>query len=87
MLNQDFLNRMKEYLGDEYADFIKSYNDENIRGLRVNSNYLDDEKFALLCDFSADKIMNINNAYIVKEEMKFGFHPLHHGRFQPFQIS
>lgn len=78
MLNQDFLNRMKEYLGDGYADFIQSYNGENIRGLRVNSNYLNDEKFALLCDFSADKIMNISNAYIVKEEMKFGFHPLHH---------
>ena len=78
MLNQDFLNRMKEYLGDEYADFIQSYNNDNIRGLRVNSNYLNDEKFALLCDFSADKIMNIKNAYIVKEEMKFGFHPLHH---------
>ena len=45
MLNQDFLNRMKEYLGDEYADFIQSYNNDNIRGLRVNSNYLNDEKF------------------------------------------
>ena len=51
MLNEKFLKRMKEYLDDEYDAFIASYNDDNIRGLRVNPNYIYEDEFSNIADF------------------------------------
>lgn len=78
MLNAEFLLRMQEYLGADYQAFLDSYQAENIRGLRINANYMNEQKFAELSNFSTKKIANIPNAYVVGEEVKFGFHPLHH---------
>ena len=78
MLNEKFLKRMKEYLDDEYDAFIASYNDDNIRGLRVNPNYIDEDEFSNIADFKHSKICGLENAFVVEEDLKFGFHPLHH---------
>ncbi len=36
MLPQDFLNRMQEMLGDEYDEFVASYEKDNLHSLRMN---------------------------------------------------
>ncbi|MDO4187623.1 MAG: RsmB/NOP family class I SAM-dependent RNA methyltransferase [Lachnospiraceae bacterium] len=36
-LPNEFLNRMKEYLGDEYEAFLASYEDQEIKALRLNT--------------------------------------------------
>ncbi len=37
MLPVDFQNRMKQMLGDEYDDFIASYDKPQFHGIRINS--------------------------------------------------
>ena len=43
MLNELFLARMKEYLGDEFNSFLQSYSEENIRAFTVNNNVITNE--------------------------------------------
>ena len=75
----EFLIRMKSLLGEEYGRFLKYYEADNFRGLRVNT---------LKC--SADKLRNAigfpleqtpfcpDGFYIPKEIEGLGNHPLHH---------
>ncbi len=37
ILPQEFIDRMKEYLGDEYDEFIKTYEQKPSKGVRVNT--------------------------------------------------
>ena len=67
MLNPLFLSRMKEYLGDEYDAFLASYNDDNIRGLRVNSLYSLDTKFDELFDYNVSEIEGLKDCYYLKD--------------------
>ena len=75
----EFLIRMKSLLGEEYGQFLKYYEADNFRGLRVNT---------LKC--SADMLKNAigfpleqtpfcpDGFYIPKEIEGLGNHPLHH---------
>ena len=45
MLNELFLNRMKDYLKEEFDAFLESYNNTNIRALTVNNNVISNEMF------------------------------------------
>lgn len=79
MLNKVFLDRMKGYLSDEYDAFLDSYNKPNIRGLLVNRNMIDNKSFEDIFDLSLAKIPYLENGYYLTEEnVKIGFHPLHH---------
>ena len=79
MLNELFLNRMKEYLSDEYNLFLESYNNENIRSFTVNNNYISNADFESIIDLNIKKIPYIHNGYyLLDKDIKLGFHPLHH---------
>ena len=79
MLHIDFINRMKEYLGDEFDDFIKSYDDENVRSFTVNDKYISTNEFMNIFNYKINKIPYLNNAfYLCEDDLKLGFHPLHH---------
>ena len=51
-LPEQFLDRMKEQLGDEYEAFLASYEKESYAGLRVNTGKLTVEKFQTLVPFA-----------------------------------
>ena len=79
MLNEDFLARMKEYLKEEYQAFLDSYNEPNIRSFRVNERYISTEKFESIFDYPFKKIPYMSNGYyLLQDDLKLGFHPLHH---------
>lgn len=79
MLNELFLQRMKEYLQDDYNDFIASYSKANVRGLLVNNNMISCDEFEKLFDLNIKKIPYLENGYyLLEENVKLGFHPLHH---------
>lgn len=79
MLNELFLKRMKEYLGDEFEQFLESYSHDNIRSFTVNNNYISNEVFENIFDLNIKKIPYINNGYyLLDKDIKLGFHPLHH---------
>lgn len=76
---KDFLLRMKSLLGDEFDDFLKFYNSENFRGLRVNTIKCSPEKLGKLLDF---KLINTpfcsEGFYIPENVTSLGNSPLHH---------
>ena len=79
MLNLKFLERMKEYLEDDYEAFLASYNNKNIRAFTVNQNYISKEEFETIFDLEITKIPYLENGYYLNEDnIKLGFHPLHH---------
>ena len=79
MLPNDFKLRMKEYLKDEYDTFIKSFDDENIRAFNVNTKYIAKEKFANIFNHNIKEIPYLNSSfYLLENDVKMGFHPLHH---------
>ena len=79
MLNDKFLERMKEYLGNQFDSFLTSYENNNIRGISINKNVIDNQTFETIFDLDIKKIPYLENGYLLlSENVKIGFHPLHH---------
>lgn len=79
MLNEKFLERMKEYLGSGYEAFLASYEKKNIRGISINKNVITNDLFEEIFDLDIKKIPYLENGYLLlNENVKIGFHPLHH---------
>ena len=52
----EFQERMKSLLGDDYEDFLKSYDEKPVRAFRVNTDKISLEEFQKLNIFSTEKI-------------------------------
>ena len=75
----EFLNRMKALLGDEYEAFLQYYNGENFRGLRVNTLKCDADRLRGLLDFPLEPTPFCPEGfYIPGGVQSLGNHPLHH---------
>lgn len=72
-----FSERMKEMLGEEYDDFVKSYDRERFSGLRVNTLKGDARKLFELLGFELQKIPWTKNGYFYSGDFRPGKHPLH----------
>lgn len=55
-LPQKFLDNMKEMLGAEYQDYIKSMEMESATALRINTNKISIEDFRKLCPFEIAQV-------------------------------
>ncbi|MEE1317940.1 MAG: RsmB/NOP family class I SAM-dependent RNA methyltransferase, partial [Ruminococcus sp.] len=76
---EKFLFRMKSLLGDEYEEFLKYYEGDNFRGLRVNTIKCTSEKLKSLLDFKLENTPFCKEGfYIPKEVISLGNNPLHH---------
>lgn len=73
----EFQERMKNLLGDEYDDFLKSYDETPVRAFRVNTNKISLEEFEKINVFSGDKIPYVENGYYFNYD-GIGNHPYHH---------
>lgn len=69
-LHDAFLSRMKEMLGDEYTDFLKSYDNPRTFGLRVNTEKISCEEFEKIVPFPVHRIPWTENGYFYNEECK-----------------
>ena len=79
MLNELFLARMKEYLNDEFDEFLVSYSNENVRAFTLNNNLISNAEFESIIDLNIKKIPYVHNGYyLLDKDVKLGFHPLHH---------
>ncbi len=76
-LNDVFLNRMKDILGEEYEDFYASLDKPIQKSLYVNQNKISVEEFKKIVDFNIEQIPYDNAGFYVDNEKK-GRHPLHH---------
>ena len=73
----EFTERMKNLLGDEYEDFLKSYNEKPVRAFRVNTDKISLAEFQKLNIFSNEKIPYVENGYYFDYD-GIGNHPCHH---------
>ena len=73
----EFQERMKTLLGDEYNDFIRSYDEKPIRAFRVNTDKISLEDFQKLNIFSHEKIPYVENGFYFDYD-GIGNHPYHH---------
>ncbi len=76
-LSQDYVNRMKSLLGDEYPLYEKAVNDTPIKAFRVNTDKISLEDFSKINIFGNEKIPYVENGFYLEYD-KVGNHPYHH---------
>ena len=69
-LPEAFLVRMKDMLGEEYEDFLKSYELPRTAGLRLNTAKISCEEFEKLVPFPVTPIPWIKNGYFYPEDVR-----------------
>ena len=77
LLSPAFLERMQKMLGDEYEDFIKSYEVPRTYGLRVNTAKISCEEFEKIVPFPVTPIPWIPNGYFYPGDVRPSFCPLY----------
>lgn len=78
LIPEEFKDRMKGILGEEYDAFIDALeNNEAVRALRVNTLKTKIADFESLCDFKIEALDVTDGDFRFYEE-KIGGHPLHH---------
>ncbi|MCR5653727.1 MAG: RsmB/NOP family class I SAM-dependent RNA methyltransferase [Ruminococcus sp.] len=77
---ENFLNRMKSLLGDEYDEYLQYYNSfENFRGIRVNTLKCSSDKLGELLDFELQSTPFCAEGFYVPPFVRsLGNNPLHH---------
>ncbi len=75
-MNELYLKRMKEYLGEEYELLLNAYNQAPVRSIRLNNISL--EKLKSNLDIPLEKIEYDLNGYYLLNDNKYGNHPYHH---------
>ena len=76
---EEFLGRMKSLLGGEYDEFLKYYEAEHFRGLRVNTLKCTPEKLRSLIGFVLKPTPFCPNGFYIPAEVQSpGNSPLHH---------
>ena len=76
-INQVFLDRMRDILGDEYDDFYVSLNESIQKSIYVNENKISVKKFKEIVDFEIEQIPYEKAGFYV-DNLKKGRHQLHH---------
>ena len=76
-LPQNFIERMKKQLGDEFTAFLRSYDEPSKRGLRVNTLKISVEDFLKLSDFSLEESGILEEGFILKSDVKVKDDPYH----------
>lgn len=76
-INQVFLDRMKDILGEEYEDFCNSLKEPIQKSIYVNENKISVNEFKKIVDFDIEKIPYDEAGFYV-DNTKKGRHPLHH---------
>ena len=76
-LPPNFLRRMETLLGDEFDDFLKSYDREPVKGFRVNTDKISAQDFLKINPFGREKIPYVDSGFYLEYD-KAGNHPYHH---------
>lgn len=79
ILPQEFENRMRVFLEDEYEEFYKSYEKERFYGLRINTLKVKQEDFEkeLINQFELKSIPWVKEGFYYNPKKRPGKHPYH----------
>ncbi|MDD7024064.1 MAG: RsmF rRNA methyltransferase first C-terminal domain-containing protein [Oscillospiraceae bacterium] len=76
-LPQEFTERMKHFLGEEYEAFLRSYDREQAQALRVNTLKITSEAFEERNPFSLRRVPWTQNGFYYQAKDRPGKHPYH----------
>lgn len=74
-LPQDFLERMREQLGEEFDAYQKSYEEKSVQGLRVNTDKISVEDFLRMAPFHLEPVPWTDNGFYTEETDAVTKHP------------
>lgn len=78
-LPEEYMHRMKELLGeDEFLAYMKSFEEKNYRGLRVNTLKISPAEFEKISPFSLKKIPWTDNGYYYEDKEQPAKHPYYY---------
>lgn len=78
-LPEKYTERMKGLLGEEeYQEYLKSFEQKNVRGLRVNTLKISPEEFEKISPFSLKKIPWTENGYYYEDDVQPAKHPYYY---------
>lgn len=77
-LPREFLERMERMLGEEYGEFLRTYEEPRKFGLRVNTMKISVEEFVEAAPFHLTKIPWIDNGFYYEREDDPARHPFYH---------
>lgn len=77
-LPQEFLEKMKKLLGEQYEAFLASYEQPRQFGLRVNTDKISAAAFERLAPFHLKKIPWVENGYFYEEQDAPARHPFYY---------
>lgn len=76
-LPEEYKNRIKMLLGEEYELYEKSLDEKPVRAFRVNTDKISLEDFEKINPFKGEKIPYVKNGFYFDFD-KIGNHPYHH---------
>ncbi len=74
---EKFQIRMQAMLKEEYGSFLKSYDEKEVRSLRVNTLKGGADRFLETAPFRLEPVLWEKNGFYYREEDRPGKHPLH----------
>lgn len=78
ILPEKFKERMKDHLGEDYSNFLKSYDEPPVRGLRINTLKISKAEFLKLSPWETEQNPLLDEGLILKENAEhIGTHPFH----------
>ena len=76
-LENTFLQRMHNILGNEYGEFLSSLDKNEQKGIFINNHKINTEKFEEIVDFPISPVPYEKSGFYI-DNIKLGRHPLHH---------
>ena len=76
-LPEVFLERIREQLGDEYPEFLKSYEKKGRRGIRINKLKTTEEYITRQAPFNMEPVPWVKNGFFIDERDDPAGHPFY----------
>lgn len=76
-LENTFLQRMHNILGNEYGEFLSSLDKNEQKGIFINNHKINTKKFEEIVDFPISPVPYEKSGFYI-DNIKLGRHPLHH---------
>lgn len=77
-LPQQFLSNMQQLLGQDYDEFLKSYDCKPLSGLRVNTHKISVDDFLKIAPFNLEAIPYVDNGFFINDADAWSKHPYYY---------
>jgi len=76
-LPESFIQLMKDQLKEEWPDFLATYDQSPVKGIRVNTLKISVEDFKAICPFKISPVPWTRNGFYLEEDVQAAKHPFY----------